>query len=406
MRERRAGRMPSLTGWMLVGFLVASGCRTTSPPSKSLTRIPNADPGATITAANQAPAPGEISWKKSPTALSAATAPETWTNPLKQDDPVRATTFQEPSSPKQDWMPPIPDMMVQDDVHPPLVVHTQPNSPRRGANVQVGRIANPSYVGAKYHGASPMPVPNAPNEWNPVTLPSYVIRPPDVLLIELLPQFSRDEDQKLKLKNIGLLNQPIFGQHLVRPDGTVELGVYGSVPIAGRTIAEARDEVVKAIRSRLRAEITAKDISDYLKVDILSYNSSVYYVITDGAGLGQQVYRFPVTGHETVLDAIANVNGLPVVASPRRIWVARKNPGDFGPESKLQVDWKGISEFGAANTNWQLMPGDRVFVQSDPMRRFNNTLGKMLEPIERLMGVTLLSSQTVNTIKNGTTVTR
>ena len=40
---------------------------------------------------------------------------------------------------------------------------------------------------------------------------------------------------------------------------------------------------------------------------------------------------------------------------------------------------------GAANTNWQLMPGDRVFVQSDPVRRFNVTLGKFLEPVERLM---------------------
>jgi hypothetical protein len=72
----------------------------------------------------------------------------------------------------------------------------------------------------------------------------------------------------------------------------------------------------------------------------------------------------------------------------------------------LPVDWKGVSEFGATNTNWQLMPGDRVFVQSDPMRRFNNNLGKMLEPIERLFGATLLGSQTVNTIKNGTTVIR
>jgi len=391
MRERRAGRMHSLTGWMLVGLLVATGCRTTSSSSKSLTRIPSADPAPTIAAANQAPAPGEITWKKSPTALSAATAPETWANPFKQDEPVRTIAFQEPSSPNGNWRPPFPEVMVKDDNHLPLVVHPQPNSPRRGA---------------KHHSAPPMLLPNAPNEWNPVTLPSYVIRPPDVLLIELLPQFSRDENLKLKLTNIGLLNQPIFGQHLVRPDGTVELGVYGSVPVAGRTVAEARDEIVKVIRSRLDPKITAKDVADYLKVDILSYNSSVYYVITDGAGLGQQVYPSPVTGNEPVLDALSTITGLPVVASPRRIWVARKNPGHPGPESILPVDWKGVSEFGATNTNWQLMPGDRVFVQSDPMRRFNNNLGKMLEPIERLFGATLLGSQTVNTIKNGTTVIR
>jgi polysaccharide export outer membrane protein len=336
----------------------------------------------------------EIVWKRAPIVFSAATAPETWANPAKQNDPLRAVVFQEPESPKADVVPPIPEMMVQEESHVPLLVQPQPV------------IGPMGYRRGPMHHSAPLPLPNAPNEWNPVTLPSYVIRPPDVLLVELLPQFSRDENLKLKATNIGLLNQPIFGQHLVRPDGTIELGVYGSVPVAGRTIGQARDEIVKVIRSRLDPKITAKDVADYLKVDILSYNSSVYYVITDGAGLGQQVYRFPVTGNETVLDAISNIQGLPVVSSPRRIWVARKNPGHPGPESIMPVDWKGISEFGATNTNWQLMPGDRVFVHSDPMRRFNNTLGKMLEPIERIFGVTLLGSQTVNTIKNGTTVIR
>jgi polysaccharide export outer membrane protein len=226
-------------------------------------------------------------------------------------------------------------------------------------------------------------------------------------LIELMPQFSRDENLKLKANNIGLLNQPIYGQHLVRPDGTVELGIYGAVPVAGRTVQQAREEIGKVIHARLDPKkATLEDVVSNLKVDILTYNSSVYYVITDGAGLGQQVYRFPVTGHETVLDAISNINGLPVMSSPRRMWVARKNPGLAGPDTVLPVDWKSISEMGATNTNWQLMPGDRVFVQSDPMRRFNTNLGKFLEPIERLMGATLLGSQTVNTIKNGTTVIR
>src|ERR1019366_6551206 len=210
--------------------------------------------------------------------------------------------------------------------------------------------------------ALPMVLPNAPNEWNPVTLPSYVVRPPDVLLIELLPQFSRDENLKLKPINIGLLNQPVYGQHLVRPDGTVELGVYGPVPVAGRTLQQAREEVARVIHGRLDPKkTTVEDVFNNLKVDVLTYNSSVYYVITHGAGLGQQVYRFPVTGHETVLDAISNINGLPVVSSPRRIWVARKNPGPSGhpgPDNILPVDWKGISEMGATNTNWQIMPGD------------------------------------------------
>ena len=44
-------------------------------------------------------------------------------------------------------------------------------------------------------------------------------------------------------------------------------------------------------------------------------NSKVYYIITDGAGSGEQVFRFPVTGSETVLDAISQIGGLPPVSS-------------------------------------------------------------------------------------------
>ncbi len=236
-----------------------------------------------------------------------------------------------------------------------------------------------------------MPIPNAPNEQSLAVLPTYTLRPPDVLLIE---------SQK------GLLTQPIRGQHLVRPDGTVGLGIYGPALVVGRNIQQAREEIARVIHARLDAKaVKVEDVLDGLSVDVLAYNSSVYYIITDGAGLGEQVYRFPVTGSDTVLDAISHINGLPVMASPKRIWVARKNAGPAGPmmhDTMLPVDWKGITQFGAMNTNWQVMPGDRIYVQADPVRRFNNTLSKYLEPIERLMGSTLLGAQTINAIKGNT----
>jgi len=359
MRVRSVGRMLSLSGLLLFTLLAGSGCKSTS-----LARDGDLPKNAL----------SELTWKPATNASSTASP----------DGGVRTTAFQ-----SQETMPPVPELLIKDDAKPAKAVAAQPTSFH-----QQGR-----HFGAP--SPQPAPLPNAPTEWSPVTLPSYVIRPPDVLLIELMPQFKRDENLKLKADNIGLLNQPVYGQHLVRPDGTVELGVYGPVLVAGRTLQQARDEVARVIHSRLDPKkASLEDVVGNLKVDVLTYNSSVYYVITDGAGLGQQVYRFPVTGHETVLDAISNINGLPVVSSPRRIWVARKNPGQPGPETILPVDWKSISEMGATNTNWQLMPGDRLFVQSDRMRLFNNTLGKFLEPVERMLGVTLLGSQAVNNIRN------
>jgi polysaccharide export outer membrane protein len=126
----------------------------------------------------------------------------------------------------------------------------------------------------------------------------------------------------------------------------------------------------------------------------------VYYVITDGGGYGQQVYPIPITGNEMVLDALAKINGLPPVASKKKIWVARATrPGQ--PPKILPVDWRGVTERGSADTNYQIFPGDRVYVQSDCLIRLDTRLAKILSPIQRGLGTTLLGASTVNAIKLG-----
>ena len=109
--------------------------------------------------------------------------------------------------------------------------------------------------------------------------------------------------------------QRITGPHLIRPDGTVSLGVYGSVQVTGMTLPGVK----KAVEDHLSQFFLAPEIS----VDVQGYNSKLFYVILDGGGSGQQVIRLPITGNETVLDAIAQVNGLSPVSSTDNIWVAR-----------------------------------------------------------------------------------
>ena len=175
----------------------------------------------------------------------------------------------------------------------------------------------------------------------------------------------------------------------VRPtkDGTIP----GWIPPAGE---------IK--RVEIREEFTGGgefDIRD-LNVDVLAYNSKFYYIITDGGGLGFQLFKFPIMGSETVLDALSNIYGVPAVADPHKIWLARRAPGNCGVV--MPLDWAGIIK-GGTNTNYQLFPGDRIFVQSDHWIRGENWLAKRLAPFERLLGVTLLGSQTVNSIKSGGT---
>jgi polysaccharide export outer membrane protein len=137
-------------------------------------------------------------------------------------------------------------------------------------------------------------------------------------------------------------------------------------------------------------------------LDVLAYNSKRYYIIFDGGGFGEQVVSFPITGSETVLDAMSNVYGLPEAASKRNIWVARRTPHPGQPWQILPVDWVGITQHGITVTNYQIMPGDRIYVKAQKLVTIDRTLARIFAPIERVLGITLLGSQTVNSIKNPT----
>ncbi|MCI0642408.1 MAG: polysaccharide biosynthesis/export family protein [Gemmataceae bacterium] len=176
--------------------------------------------------------------------------------------------------------------------------------------------------------------------------------------------------------------QQIRGEHLVRPDGTVGLGTYGSVYVDGMTLEQAKSVIENHLAQFL--------LNPKISLDVAGFNSKVYYVITDGAGAGQQVYRLPITGKETVLDAIAQVNGLTPVSSKDHIWVARPALAHEEPEMKMAVDWNGITQKGRTATNYQLMPGDRVYVMGAPLVTLDTYVARVLSPFERVLGIILL----------------
>jgi polysaccharide export outer membrane protein len=217
--------------------------------------------------------------------------------------------------------------------------------------------------------AAPLPHPdaNVPREFEKMALPSYVVEPPDILLIQAS-------------NRITLRLQSIQGQHLVGPDGTVNLGIYGKVRVAGLTVEQVADAVAARLLELLPGLLrTVPELDDkgkdksgtegaYLKdwrrdfssvelikkelmVDVLVYNSKFYYVITDGGGYGQQVYPIPIRGNETVLDALANIQGLPPVANKRKVWVARATRAGQAPKI-LPVDWLAVTKCGSSDTNY------------------------------------------------------
>lgn len=312
------------------------------------------------------------------------------------------------------------------------------------------------------HPCAPIqPIANQPNELARVVVPNYIIEPPDVLMIDAvrvvpLPPYRIDPLDTLAIMvtetlpqqpiaglyvvepegtvNLGFTygsvqvvdktveeakvaieahlktilrpgyqvtvspaetrgRQMISGPHLVRQDGKVSLGTYGAVPVAGLTLEQAK----AAIELHLSRFLLKPEVA----VDVAGFNSKVYYVITDGAGFGEGVYRQPVTGNETVLDAVSQIAGLPAVASKKRIWVARPTPGRPGCDQILPVDWIAITKCGKPETNYQVFAGDRIYVEAKPVLTFDNYLAMILAPIERLMGVYLLGQSVGNGGNNG-----
>jgi polysaccharide export outer membrane protein len=290
-----------------------------------------------------------------------------------------------------------------------------------GAGVNsTGGLAGRAAPGAE----NPIPA-NVPSEFKKTLLPDYTIEPPDVLFIEVIrvvPKnpyrirtgdvlrversrdlpvaedgrhlfaidasggidlgpnaegwikalgLSEDEARAEIRKKLAFLPykditvaleqsaamQPITGEHLVAPDGKVTLGMYGQVNIAGLTVAEAKAAIEKHLAEFLDEPEAA--------VTVFAYNSRVFYVITEGAGLGDTVARFPITGNETVLDALAQLSGFSG-ASKKKIWIARPQPG--GGDTILLVDWHKITEEADTASNYQVLPGDRIFI-ADKLRQ-------------------------------------
>jgi polysaccharide export outer membrane protein len=183
--------------------------------------------------------------------------------------------------------------------------------------------------------------------------------------------------------------QPIEGEHLVALDGSVNLGSYGSVDVAGMTLPEA----TTAVETHLANFLDEPQVS----ISVFAYNSKVYYVITEGAGQGDLVARLPITGNETVLDAISQINGLSRISS-KNIWIARPTRSGEGCDTILPVNWKEITKGAATETNYQVLPGDRIFIAENKLIAFDAVLNQVIAPFERIFGVTLLGTQTIQTI--------
>jgi polysaccharide export outer membrane protein len=237
---------------------------------------------------------------------------------------------------------------------------------------------------------------NLPREFTKVSMPDYVIEPPDLVDVEVLE---------------ALPGRAIFGERLVRPDGKVSLGYYGDVYIAGLTIEEAKEKIVLHLRKFLpddvlglwegdqatgqTREVKPRD-TDRVFVDVMAYNSKYYYVQGDVGVPG----KFPITGNECVLDAINYAGGLLPTAAPQNIRLVRPAPPGACCEQTLPVNIAAIVSGGDPTTNYQLMPGDRLVVYRDPIVRATIFIDRIAAPFNTVVNTVLQYSFAARSAKS------
>ncbi len=225
--------------------------------------------------------------------------------------------------------------------------------------------------------------------YSPITVVGLTLPEAQARIKDRLATVAANPEVWISLISIAT-QQNVAGEHLVAPDGTVNLGTYGRVRVVGMTIDEAKIAI--------QAHLSSRFLDPEVAVDVFGYNSKSYYIVTQGAGLGDQVVHLPVTGNETALDAISQIQGLSGTSSTR-MWIARPGANDDGGDQILPIDWLGITQRGDVTTNYQMLPGDRLYISEDKLIALDTALAKVISPVERIFGVTLLGTQTAKEIK-------
>lgn len=177
----------------------------------------------------------------------------------------------------------------------------------------------------------------------------YIIEPPDIIDVRISSRLSADWKTASR-------------QYRVEPDGFIYLGLHGSVYVAGNTISEAQDAIQRMLRKRISdVEVT---------VDLFATNSKVYYIIRRQQNGTATVKEAPITGNETVLDAIARIGG--VGSDAVEICVSRSAPNGLGAVKNLAVKWSEIATGASDATNYTLLPSDRVIISHPAVNRILN----------------------------------
>ena len=176
-----------------------------------------------------------------------------------------------------------------------------------------------------------------PRELQKQPMPVYFVEAGDSLLIE-----AADLDSQIRLPS----------DQTVQPDGSINLGKYGIVRVAGLPIEQIQSQIQTLVESQ-------ENDAPKITVQLIDSNSKVFYVMGEVTSPGS----FPYSGNETVLDALIAAGDISQKSDRHKIILSRPT-SPCGERIILPICYDQIVQLGDTSTNYQLLPGDRLFVPS------------------------------------------
>jgi polysaccharide export outer membrane protein len=149
------------------------------------------------------------------------------------------------------------------------------------------------------------------------------------------------------------MRAPFVGEQPILLDGTVDLAKYGRVVVGYKTLSEVEAIINASIKNQ-----GARDLAVTVRFARAPDSKRVYVlgdVVTPGS--------YPINGNETVLDAILLAGGLTRKADERNIILSRPTPV-CDCRVVVPICHEEIVQWGDSSTNYQLLPGDRIYVPS------------------------------------------
>jgi polysaccharide export outer membrane protein len=270
-----------------------------------------------------------------------------------------------------------------------------------------GSTANKMLKSAQHISDAPAQAIQTPSELFKQPLETYLIEIGDTIFVETV-----SFDSTIRLP----------GDQIVKPDGTISIGEFGSFDVVHKTIEQCKIEIQSIIENSVRNELeqeyqeerrqadlekllleeetpdrpkleieeedTAEEEADkiaaeqraearrereqrnnlerkiatrikqnQISVRLVNWDSKRVYVLGEVNSPG----FFGYTGNQTVLDAIVEAGGLTSKANHHKIIVSRPTPCG-SCRIVMKVCYDQVVQLGDTSTNYQLLPGDRVFV--------------------------------------------